>query len=144
MSRLRDILSARSILWAAFAFLAVDRLAKAAALNGVTATPFPWAEFRLFRNTGIAFSLPLADAIFWPNAVLILGVLVWVWWRMRAQDALGAACVAWIILGSLSNIADRAAYGAVIDYLIFFGRSAMNIADGMIVGGVAAILLRKK
>lgn len=132
------------MLWAAFAILAVDRAAKLVALSGVSLRPFPGAEFTLFRNPGIAFSLPLPDIIFWPNAALILVALIWLAVRMRKDDAVGAALLVCIILGSLSNMFDRAVYGAVIDYVIFFGRSAVNIADGMIVGGVIALLVRKK
>jgi signal peptidase II len=132
------------MLWAAFAILAIDRALKAVALSGVARRIFPGVEFALFRNPGIAFSLPLPNIIFWPNAALILGALIWLLLRLRKDDAVGATLLACVILGSLSNIIDRAVYGAVIDYLIFFGRSAVNVADGMIIGGVLTLIVRKR
>jgi lipoprotein signal peptidase len=100
-------------------------------------------EFALFRNDGIAFSLPVPDIAFWPLALPVLAALIALWRTLRTKDAVGAALVVTVILGALSNIFDKALTGAVTDYLIFFGRSAVNIADGMIVGGVIALLLRK-
>jgi lipoprotein signal peptidase len=132
------------MLWAAFAFLAIDRALKAVALSGASLRLFRGVEFALFKNPGIAFSLPLPNFVFWPNAALILSALVWLCLRMRKHDAVGAALLVCVILGSLSNIIDRAIYSAVIDYLIFFGRSAVNVADGMIVGGVLALIFRPK
>lgn len=138
----RDVKHARSIVWAAFAILAFDRAAKLAALSGVSLRLVPGAEFTLFRNPGIAFSLPLPNVIFWPNAVLILLALAWLYARIRRDDAVSASLLACVILGSLSNMVDRAVHAAVIDYVVFFGRSAVNAADGMIVGGVIALLVR--
>ncbi len=101
-----------------------------------------WAIFTPFLNQGIAFSLPLPDAVFWPLAAAALGVLVWLFigFARRGRGEL-AALVFMILLGAGSNLADRLAYGATVDYLLFFGRSAVNIADGMIIAGAAAAYL---
>ena len=140
----RDVNRARSILWAAFAILAADRVAKMLAALDVTARLLPGVEFRLFRNDGIAFSIPVPDIVFWPVAVLALAALIRLWNALREEDEVGAALVVMILLGALSNVADKALTGAITDYIIFFGRSAVNIADGMIVGGALAMILRKK
>lgn len=132
-----------SRLWyaaAVFAF-AADRLLKEAAITrGVEPSPGPVA-FTLFRNTGIAFSLPLSSAIFWPAAIAIFVVLLWLFFRSVAKDGQRAGMLAMIILGAASNLIDRYLYGSTTDYLLFFGRSAVNLADAMIVAGLAALFV---
>lgn len=121
----------------------LDRSLKAAALGldesmGIR----DLAEFTLFRNPGIAFSLPLPNAIFWPAALATLGALLFFFIRQhRRHDTRLTPLLAVVILGALSNLTDRYLTGATIDYLLFFGRSAVNLADAMIVAGVIAILL---
>ena len=117
----------------------LDRIFKMLVLS---AGPLGWpgvAEFTLFRNRGIAFSLPLPDAVFWPLALAILGLLIWGLFRVRRDPRRALPPLfALIILGAVSNLLDRLAFGATIDYFLFFNLSAVNVADGMIVGGAAA------
>ncbi len=129
-------------------FFVADRLFKAAAL--VLPEPLGWtgwAEFTLFRNTGIAFSLPLAAAVFWPLAALALAAVFYALVRSAARrDWFVAAALALVAVGAVSNLIDRRLYGATIDYLLFFGISAVNLADLLIVAGVVLLLfcLRRK
>ncbi len=140
----RDVARARSILWAAFAILAADRVAKMLVALDVSAQILPGVDFRLFRNDGIAFSIPVPDIVFWPLAVAAFLALIRLWNTLRErQDEIGSAFVTMILLGALSNIADKLLTGAITDYLIFAGRSAVNLADAMIIGGALALLLRK-
>ncbi|HSD12890.1 MAG TPA: signal peptidase II [Patescibacteria group bacterium] len=128
-------------LWFAAATLAflLDRLLKTAAIaRGVDPSPGAIA-FTLFRNTGIAFSLPLPSGIFWPAAAAIFAVLAWLFVRSLPKDKMRAGMLAMIILGAASNLIDRYMYGSTTDYLLFFGRSAINVADAMIVVGLAAL-----
>lgn len=123
---------------AASAFV-LDRILKEAAIvRGVDPSPGAVA-FTLFRNTGIAFSLPLPREIFWPAAAAIFAVLLWLFFRSVPKDKLRAGMLAMIILGAASNLIDRYLYGSTTDYLLFFGRSAINVADAMIVVGLAAL-----
>lgn len=55
-------------------------------------------------------------------------------WRSRRMDRVAALLC--IIAGGLSNIFDRIAYGAVIDFLVFGYTPVFNIADVMIVLGI--------
>lgn len=126
---------------AAFCFV-VDRALKALALGGTSAGWSSKAEFTLFLNTGIAFSIPVPATIFWPAAVLALGVLAWTYVRAFRSAPLTAALVAFIAAGAISNLYDRIVYDATVDYLLFFGRSAVNLADGMIVGGLVALYFK--
>ncbi len=128
---------------AAVGLLFLDRVLKGVAVQMRPADPAGrWALFTPFMNPGIAFSLPLADAVFWPLAAAALGVLVWLFaaFVRRGRGEL-AALVFMILLGAVSNLADRLAYGATVDYFLFFGRSAVNVADGMIIAGAAAAYL---
>ncbi|MEY4722913.1 MAG: hypothetical protein RLZZ324_426 [Candidatus Parcubacteria bacterium] len=126
---------------AALCFI-VDRACKAGALTGVTAGWRGTLEFTLFRNTGIAFSIPVPDLVFWPAAVMALALLAYAYARTCRRDPYGAGALMFILLGALSNLFDRAVYGATIDYLLIAARSAVNVADGMIIGGLVALLWR--
>ena len=133
------------VIIAAVVLFFVDRFLKYAAL---TTSPRPVngpIAFALFRNTGIAFSIPVQQAIFWPIAWIVLILLIVMLYRAAAKkDLIGIALVIFLLCGALSNLLDRAFYGATIDYLIFFRRSAVNLADGMIVAGVVALLVRNE
>ena len=99
----------------------------------------PPTEFMLFKNSGIAFSIPMIQAVFWPFALLILGSLIFLFFRTRKSDPVTAALLFAIIAGAVSNLVDRVLIGATIDYLILFDRSAVNIADIMILASVIAL-----
>lgn len=125
-------------------FFIIDRLLKNYALQyGESDTVGP-VVFTLFRNTGIAFSIPVPENIFWPVAVAVFGLLVFAFANAARKSAVAAAPVFVILLGASSNLVDRVLYGATIDYLLFFGRSAVNLADGMIVGGVLFLLFAER
>jgi len=100
-------------------------------------------SFELFLNRGIAFSLPLPAAVFWPLTALAFAGLAWALiavWRGGRHRQLAAPMVL-VVLGALSNLWDRLTIGATVDYLIFVRTSAINLADAMIVAGLAVILL---
>jgi lipoprotein signal peptidase len=129
---------------AAVLFLA-DRALKDAVLAGGHRRLSAWVEFTLFRNEGIAFSLPLNDVVFWVLAVpVFLGLIALFLAAMLRGPRFRAAALAFVVLGAASNLDDRLLYGATIDYLLFFGRSAVNLADGMILGGVLALLFKSR
>lgn len=134
----------RPWLWYAAAVLCfvLDRLCKELALaRGADEHPGAFS-FSLFRNQGIAFSLPLPADIYWPAAGVIFALLVVFFARSWSRDKVRSGMLFLVILGAVSNLYDRYTYAATIDYLIFFGRSAVNIADGMIVIGLLALYLR--
>jgi signal peptidase II len=103
-------------------------------------------DLRLFINKGAVFSLPAPSWLFWPLALLAAAALAWAWWRLRQPEPYAAASIAFVLIGGLSNVIDRLMVGGTIDYLIFFDRSAVNLADGMILGGALAayLILRKR
>ena len=122
----------------------LDRVLKRAALSGFDFEFAPGVlAFDLFRNGGIAFSLPLEGPLVW---VLSVGILAAV--SLMAAKEFGAkryglaGAFGLFVFGACSNLFDRVVYGFTVDYLIFFGRSAVNLADGMIVAGALWLLLK--
>ena len=140
-----------TLIVAAVVLLSADRWFKALALvtesDGLLDNLFGLPiDFRLFLNDGIAFSLSLPDWIFWPTAVLASAALLYFLHKTWKTVPAAAVAIIFILLGGFSNVLDRLLHGAVIDYLIFFDQSAVNLADGMILGGAvgAYFILRKQ
>jgi signal peptidase II len=135
----------RGHLLLAFALLILDRALKAVAL-GLPTDGRVWLlpralSFELFRNDGIAFSLPFSGPLVWLLSLAVLAVVAWAAVRdFRGGEAVGFEAYAFFALGACSNLFDRVAYGFTVDYLIFFGRSAVNLADAMIVAGALWLL----
>jgi signal peptidase II len=111
----------------------------------------PFIDLVLAWNTGISFSLfpqvgPLGQwALLGVKAAAV--ALLWVW-LARAGSRLTALAIGLIIGGALGNAIDRAAYGAVADFVLFhitterwtFRWYVFNLADVAIVAGVAGLL----
>jgi lipoprotein signal peptidase len=126
---------------AAASFLLLDQLLKWMAINTELRFSFGPFKYELFLNTGIVFSLPLPLKIYWPLALITLfGFLVGFFkaWSKKSPSTIGLGL---IIFGACSNLLDRYLYNATIDYFIFFNRSAINVADGLIMCGVLLFIL---
>jgi lipoprotein signal peptidase len=123
-----------------------DRWLKALALVGLE---FPivgrHVRFELFRNEGIAFGLRLPQPL-----VLVLTAAVVAYASIiavrafRKGDHGKVVAVLCFIIGAGSNFLDRSAYGFTVDYFMFFSLSAWNLADGMILTGVAWLVWPRK
>ncbi len=136
-------LQTRWTLIAAGAFV-LDRLLKYVALSGTQAeTAGGLLRFALFRNNGIAFSLPFSGPLVWLLSIAILvfvGRLAYKDFQTRHYKR--AEAYLFFILGACSNLFDRIAYGFTVDYAIFFSLSAVNLADAMIVAGALWLVLK--
>ena len=122
-----------------------DRFLKSLALGGTVRRLLPFVEFVLFKNSGIAFSLPLSDVVFWALALPVFGLLLYVFLASALKgNAFVSGALFFILLGAVSNLGDRLFYQATIDYMLIVNRSAVNIADGMIVGSVLALIFKRK
>lgn len=129
--------------------LAVDRLFKwyawTALPSGRSVVLFPGLEFGLLLNPGLVFSSfgPAVAVIASAAAFALLAILA-LRARTRFDEPITVIAL-WafllIALGGASNIYDRINSAGVIDYIIF-ARSAWNIADIMILAGLALILKR--
>ncbi len=127
-----------------FCLLLADRFIKRAALNGLRLRGAPGIlSFELFKNTGIAFSLPFSGPIVWLLSLAILaGVCVMGARDFKAKRYDRAEAICLFVLGACSNLFDRVAFGFTVDYFIFFSRSAVNVADGMIVAGALWLIFK--
>jgi len=126
-------------------FIALDRFFKALAFSNQASSLNLLGEILKFNfkaNYYIAFSLPLKG--FWLDAVIGLIILLLLFYLARAWQGgrSGAAvCLFAVFLGAASNLFDRLKYGYVIDYLDLKYFTVFNLADTMIIIGVANLLL---
>lgn len=131
----------RYALPAALGLLIADRALKGLVMKTGPFWLLPGVRFDLFRNDGIAFSIGLRGPVVWLLSAAILLTVGWVAAKdVRARRNERLFPYALFALGAFSNLYDRVAYGHVVDYLIFFGRSAVNLADAMIAAGAALLV----
>ncbi|MCC7016718.1 MAG: signal peptidase II [Rhodospirillales bacterium] len=117
--------------------------------GSVPVTPF--LDLVLIWNRGISYGLFQQHSEFGRWALLALTAvavgLLWIW-LSRASSRITAVALGLIIGGAVGNAIDRAAYGAVADFLLFHLTTAsfsfkwyvFNLADAAIVAGVAGLL----
>ncbi len=96
----------------------------------------------LHRNYGISFNLPIPT---WATLLITGLALGWALAMLIERSRRGrlAACVILgvFIGGVIGNVYDRIALGFVRDWLLLFGRSAINVADLLIAGSLLAWLV---
>ena len=128
-------------------FVIFDRLFKFLAVNHFFDQPRQIIDHVLFinfsRNYNIAFSLPISGwglnlLIFFITICLLYSLL----FLLKKQDYRKVPYLILIILGAVSNLADRMQHGFVIDYLDLKYFTIFNIADIMIVGGVIGLIFK--
>jgi len=103
------------------------------------------------RNTGIAFgvfsdvSSPWVRIALIAGAVVVIGLLAWVFVTGRSGSSLTSAGLALLLGGATGNVTDRIVYRAVTDFFeVWFGSyryPAFNIADSAIFVGAVLIIL---
>lgn len=129
----------RAIVFAAIAFVvaALDGAFKIAAQNLPSdSTQLSWPiDLALHKNAGIVFNIPLSLGFVIPITVVVCFALVAIGKRAWiAEPGITAAC-ALIFFGAVGNLVDRMINNYTTDYIIFFSRSAVNLADGLILIG---------
>ncbi len=147
----------------------IYRIALATALMGLIADQASkWALIGLMASHGDQkiTILPIFDLVMWWNhgtsfsmfhtgssggpyifslaSLAIVGLLVlWLWWI--AEPDPGAVAIGAVIGGALGNVVDRLRFGAVADFFYAhigeYGWPAFNVADSLIVVGVAILVL---
>ncbi|MFA6553107.1 MAG: signal peptidase II [Patescibacteria group bacterium] len=124
----------------------VDRAIKWWAMNRLSDTGLfaikDTLGFLLERNQGISYSIPLPQTML----VVVLGILLLLLVTMaviaiRRHDWALVAPLALIIVGASSNALDRIKFGYVIDYVTLTGWPVFNIADVIILGGSAWLIV---
>jgi signal peptidase II len=105
-----------------------------------------WLELVIHKNYGIAFDIPFRLWIIVAISLVIGYVLLDIAWKnLRTAPNISFSAIM-IVIGAMGNLFDRIVYGFTVDYILLFGRSAINISDLMIVLGVIFLLMssRKK
>ncbi len=111
----------------------------------------PFLDFVMVWNTGISYGLFPQEgtvgqwALF---AIKVAAVILLLGWLYRAGTLLTGLGLGLIVGGALGNAIDRAAYGAVADFVLFYLQTetfrfnwyVFNLADVAIVAGVAVVL----
>lgn len=94
----------------------------------------------IHKNWGIAFDIPFKMQLILLVSSVIGVALLWVAHKNYVEKPVVAFSAIMIVLGAIGNMYDRVAYGFTVDYLILFGRSAINVSDIVIVAGVVILL----
>ena len=108
----------------------------------------PFAEFLVVWNRGVSYGLFQQDGgigrwvLVAVSVLAAAGLVAWMW---RAPTRLLAVSLGLVAGGAIGNAIDRAAYGAVFDFVHLHWRSwswyVFNIADAAIVAGVVGLIL---
>jgi signal peptidase II len=137
----------------AAATLAADQAAKLFVLHAlrlgagdvVTVTPF--FDLVLAMNRGISYGLLPQDSELGRLILVMVNLAaagLFILWLRRARSGLLAAALGFLVGGALGNAIDRAAYGAVVDFISLHALGwqwyVFNIADAAIVAGVIGLL----
>jgi signal peptidase II len=140
-------------LTAAVVTLAADQASKWLVLRGLrlgsgdvlTVTPF--FDLVLAMNRGISYGLLPQDSEFGRWILVMVNLAAagfFVFWLRRVRSRLLAVTLGLLVGGALGNAIDRAAYGAVVDFISLHALGwrwyVFNIADAAIVAGVIGLL----
>jgi signal peptidase II len=129
----------------AMAFL-VDRVTKIVArgLAQTTGSPMQTGiiDTVVHENHGIVANLPVPIPVIIATTIVILLIIIAAWIVALRQYRLAEAVALGLIIGAAaSNLMDRILFGYVYDWILLFGRSAVNAADILIVVGAVLYLV---
>ena len=146
-------------LWLSLLTITLDQLTKfiaeAELLLHQPVALFPGLNFTLMYNKGAAFSF-LSDAGGWQRILFVtlscvISIFLFFWLKQITQDAkqkhnhLLQIGIAFILGGAIGNLIDRAATGAVVDFIqVYYTEHyfpAFNIADSAITLGAGLLIL---
>lgn len=130
-------------------FFIADRILKILAFNAAALPPRKLVDdiltFDFTANYYMAFSLPfsgsLLNVIILLLIIALLAVIAFLAFSDK-QHKLEIILLSFILLGAVSNIADRLIYGYVIDYLDLKNFTIFNLADAMISGGALILIFK--
>lgn len=129
-------------LWVSVSVLLGDSLAKYFARHYApthTLAFDPIFHVELHKNMGIIFNIPAHIPLIVIFTLVILGILVskiYKEWN-TSPHTLGLLL---ICFGAFGNLIDRLLFGYTVDYIIFFHRLAINLADVLIFIGALMLV----
>lgn len=98
-----------------------------------------WPEF-LVKNKGVAFGLATPLWLVLATFIILAGLALRSWYKNPDHWEAQALGFALILGGAVSNLIDRAAYGAVLDYIDLKVWPVFNLADSAIFIGALGLL----
>lgn len=138
----------KRLLWfieIALTTIAIDQLIKSV-ITGSTKLPIEiipgYVQMILFKNEGIAFSIPLPTIVIVP--LILLLIFFGAWYLKKELDLtkpLALTAVSLIIGGAIGNLIDRLRLGYVIDFISVWKFPVFNIADAAITIGIGILIL---
>lgn len=96
--------------------------------------------FAIHKNWGIAFDIPFKLPLIILTSLILGGILLRVAYTQWEKKPMVSLFALLILIGAAGNLFDRLAYGFTVDYLVLFGRSAINLSDIVILTGVFGML----
>lgn len=96
-----------------------------------------------FKNTGVAFGIPVPSIIVIVLSLLIVFLLIFLLKNSEQHNYARRLGITLIIFGAISNLIDRMFFGYTTDYLLIL-TGIINLADTMIVVGFGLFILIKK
>ena len=94
------------------------------------------------NNKGAAFGLfPGQLGFFIVVALIVLGGILYLWWRVRPRRWSIVHALGLIAAGALGNLIDRVAAGHVTDFFEIHGWPVFNVADAALDVGVAILIV---
>ncbi len=108
----------------------------------------PFAEFLVVWNRGVSYGMFQQEGSLgrWVLVMVsCVAAIALILWMRRAESRLLGLALGLVAGGAIGNAIDRAAYGAVFDFVhLHWGRWSwyvFNVADAAIVAGVVGLIL---
>lgn len=100
-------------------------------------------QIALYKNPGIAFSIPIPQAIIIPLIVIVATVgIYFLRHEVDLRNLISFYTLAVILGGTVGNLLDRALLGHVIDFIRISKFPVFNVADSAITCGIVVILIQ--
>lgn len=95
------------------------------------------------ENHGIVANIPIPVPIIITVTIIILGLIGYVIYQsIKKQRLLRTIALSLIFGGAIGNLYDRLTLGYVRDWILFFDRSVVNLADISIFIGILLVLIK--
>jgi signal peptidase II len=105
-------------------------------------TVFPWFQFQLEKNTGIAFSIAIPQFLLIPlNLIIFLSLIIFLIKKTDSGKPLALFIISLLAAGATGNLIDRFNYGYVIDFISIWNFPVFNLADAYISVSVFLLIL---